>query len=211
MDLRLARIHYPITVLGPGRRIGIWFQGCSIRCSGCMSQDTWDATAGELMDTQVLCDLVLAARSDEHLDGVTISGGEPFQQPDALRELCSTLRRRWPEVDVLVYSGYPIGRLRRLHPDVLAVVDAVVAEPFMAGRPTDMPWRGSSNQALTVLSPQAEDRYAKPYDPTQTRLQVTVDEEGVWVTGIPRRGDLIRMSEALLGKGLVLEDVSWAT
>ncbi len=207
MDLRLARIHYPITVLGPGRRVGIWFQGCDIGCAGCMSRDTWDPTAGHLTDVKQVCDITLAARDDENLEGVTISGGEPFQQPEALHQLCSTLRHRWPDVDVLVYSGYSMSRLRRLHSDILDVVDAVVSEPFVAGRPTEAPWRGSSNQELAVLTPQARARYEAHQ--TSTRLQVTVDEEGVWVAGIPRRGDLDRMTSALQKRGLELQDVSW--
>ena len=41
MRMRLSRLHHPVTTLGPGRRAGIWFQGCTIRCPGCMSVDTW--------------------------------------------------------------------------------------------------------------------------------------------------------------------------
>jgi len=211
MDLRIARIHYPITVLGPGRRAGIWFQGCTIGCEGCMSRDTWDPGSGHSMDVGDVCDIVMAARSDEGLDGVTISGGEPFQQPQGLRSLCAELRRRWPDVDILAYSGYPLGRLRRAHPGILELLDALVAEPFIAGRPTEARWQGSSNQELTILSGQAEVQYATALDVPGSRLQVTVDEEGVRVVGIPRRGDLERMRRALLDRGLELQDVSWGT
>ena len=225
MDVTVARIQYPVTVLGPGRRVGVWFQGCTIGCAGCMSQDTWDPVGGERLTVGDLCDLVLAARADKALDGVTISGGEPFQQPGALLALCSELRLRWPDTDVLVYSGYPFRRLEERHADVLTLVDAVIAEPFVAGRPTERPWRGSANQTLHVLSPSVERRYAEAElasagDPGAAgalgaagapvaRLQVTVDEQAVWVTGIPRRGDLDRMRAALLDRGLLLDDVSW--
>lgn len=212
VDLRLSRVHYPITVLGPGRRIGIWFQGCTIGCPGCMSQDTWDPSMGEAIGTSELCDIVLAARTDEALDGVTISGGEPFQQADALHALCSELRRRWPHVDLLVYSGYPLARLRRLHVDVLELIDAVVAEPFMAARPTRLPWRGSANQELTLLSSAAQARYAEASSELHApRVQVAVDEEGLWIAGIPLRGDLVRMRDDLHRRGLELEEVSWTT
>lgn len=222
MDVNLARVHYPVTVLGPGRRVGVWFQGCTIGCAGCMSRDTWDAAAGERIAVGDLCDLMLAARADEGLDGVTISGGEPFQQPEALLALCAELRLRWPVADVLVYSGYSFRRLQERHADVLNLVDAVIAEPFVAGRPTERPWRGSGNQTLHVLSPSFEARYAEaeeaarasaaapgPPEAPVARLQVTVDEHAVWVTGIPRRGDLDRMRAALVDRGLVLGEVSW--
>jgi anaerobic ribonucleoside-triphosphate reductase activating protein len=210
VDLNLARIHYPVTVLGPGRRIGVWFQGCTIGCSGCMSRDTWDPDAGDSIDTSRLCQLILDAAAAERLDGVTLSGGEPFQQPVALRELLVALRDRWPAVDVLAYSGYPLARLQREHPGILRLLDAVIAEPFMRGRATDLPWRGSANQSLTLLSPAAVGRY-EDATASPRRLQVGADDESLWVVGIPRRGDLERMRRTLADKGLTLEGVSWTT
>jgi anaerobic ribonucleoside-triphosphate reductase activating protein len=211
MDLKIARFQYPITVLGPGRRVGIWFQGCTIGCSGCMSKDTWDSNAGEQIDVKFLCDLVVAAAKDENLDGITISGGEPFQQPEALLELCVELKRALPTADILVYSGLSMGILRRKHLAVLKVIDAVIAEPFVASRPTELPWQGSSNQRLELLSTRGKERYSNSASEHNARLQVSVDEEGVWVAGIPRRGDLDRMRTRLLEKGLNLEEVSWMT
>ena len=39
--IRLNKAHYPVTALGPGRRIGLWLQGCALACPGCISQDSW--------------------------------------------------------------------------------------------------------------------------------------------------------------------------
>ena len=52
--ISLSRLHFPVTTLGPGRRIGIWFQGCSIRCPGCISADTWAFRTAAAMVTDVL-------------------------------------------------------------------------------------------------------------------------------------------------------------
>jgi anaerobic ribonucleoside-triphosphate reductase activating protein len=98
-----------------------------------------------------------------------------------------------------------------MHSTILRLLDAIVAEPFVAGRPTEARWQGSSNQELTILSARGEVRYAIASDVPGSRLQITVDEEGVWVAGIPRRGDLERMRGALLARGLELQDVSWGT
>jgi anaerobic ribonucleoside-triphosphate reductase activating protein len=46
MKIAINKAHFPVTVLGPGRRIGIWTQGCRIHCKGCVSQDTWAADPG---------------------------------------------------------------------------------------------------------------------------------------------------------------------
>ena len=41
MALVVNRVHFPVTALGPGRRLGVWVQGCSIGCAGCLAHDTW--------------------------------------------------------------------------------------------------------------------------------------------------------------------------
>ncbi len=79
--LSLSRIHFPVTALGPGKRIGIWFQGCSLRCPGCISTDTW---ARVTENATVAAVLAASASFGETVEGVTISGGEPSEQPAAL-------------------------------------------------------------------------------------------------------------------------------
>jgi organic radical activating enzyme len=76
--LRVSRIHVPVTALGPGRRVGIWVQGCSIGCAGCMSQDTWDPAGGEPVPVSRI--LSWLAGLPGTVTGLTVSGGEPFQQ-----------------------------------------------------------------------------------------------------------------------------------
>ena len=114
--LQLNKAHWLVTVLGPGRRIGLWVQGCTIHCAGCVSQDTWPKDATK---TIAVRDLVAWCKrtAGDALDGVTISGGEPFEQPDGLRALLSGLRA-WREsahldFDILCYSGYPLATLER--------------------------------------------------------------------------------------------------
>src|SRR5687767_5823772 len=88
MKMALSRVHYPVTALGYGRRLGIWLQGCPLACPGCISRDTWVADERHdttLTETIAACDALVSGL----IDGVTISGGEPFQQPDALEGLLS--------------------------------------------------------------------------------------------------------------------------
>jgi anaerobic ribonucleoside-triphosphate reductase activating protein len=124
--LSLSKLHFPITALGPGRRIGIWVQGCSIRCAGCMSRDTWAFSEG---DEPVDALLNRMAPWLTEADGVTISGGEPFDQPHGLLTLLSALSERF-DGDVLVYSGYRFEVLEARHGDALALIDALISEPF---------------------------------------------------------------------------------
>ena len=90
--LSLSKLHFPITALGPGRRIGLWLQGCSIRCSGCMSRDTWEFS-DESHRVEVLLERVTPWLAEA--DGITISGGEPFDQPEGLLSFLVGLRERF--------------------------------------------------------------------------------------------------------------------
>ena len=88
--LALSRLHFPIMSLGYGRRIGIWTQGCAIGCKGCMSVDTWASRPANIPVDEIV------TRVDRWLaeaDGITLSGGEPFDQPEAIVALLSTVRQ----------------------------------------------------------------------------------------------------------------------
>ena len=71
----ISRIHFPVTTLGPGNRIGIWFQGCGIRCWGCVFEGYWAGTPANTTIAEVLS---ICTGFKKHTNGVTITGGEPF-------------------------------------------------------------------------------------------------------------------------------------
>src|ERR1044072_5271418 len=190
--LRVGRIHSPVTALGPGRRVGIWVQGCAIRCAGCVSLDTWDPGAGRSVSLDALAQIVDEAVLDG-CAGVTLSGGEPFDQAPAVRALIPALREAGRihrvRLAVLGYSGYAIRRRRRVHPLTLALLDGVVAGPFVDARPTDLALRGSANQELVVLSELGRERYGDLVDarPRKPPFQVAVSGRAITMIGIPRR------------------------
>ncbi len=197
----VSRLHFPVTTLGPGRRVGLWLQGCSIRCAGCISPDTWAPDRG---DTTVAAMIDALAGWASHADGLTISGGEPFDQPDALAELLRAWRGLSPS-DVLVFTGHPFEAVAPwldAHP---GLVDGVVAGPFRKDAPQTLALRGSDNQTLHLLSPAGRARfsaYARPADEADRRLDVMFDEDGgVWFAGIPARGDFDRLRGALRAAG----------
>ncbi len=205
--LRLSRLHWPVTVLGFGRRVGIWFQGCSIHCRDCCSRDTWDTLAGALSSAEEVIRWIKSLPIDE-IDGFTISGGEPFDQPDALMQLLAELRTvdGNSQRDILVYSGYPIRHLQSWHADIVEQVDVMISEPFVTNRKT-APLRGSDNQQILLMTSLARSRYASL--PTGKRMQVCFDGEQMWMIGIPERRDLDRIHERLRCAGITLNDPSW--
>jgi anaerobic ribonucleoside-triphosphate reductase activating protein len=225
MKIGINKAHFPVTVLGPGRRIGIWLQGCSIRCKGCVSQDTWECDPGKEMSVAQLMTWCRRVASPEkgisfgHTDffGVTISGGEPFDQPRALGALLDALRH-WREVagldfDILCYSGYPLTTLEKRHSRLLQKLDALIPEPYVDALPLTHLWRGSANQSLVILSERGRTRYAgfldAPVDTSAKRMQTMVDGERVWYVGIPERGDMAALEAACAGRGVRFNDVSW--
>lgn len=210
----LAKAHYPVTVLGPGRRAGIWTQGCTIGCAGCVAQETWAADPAAAVDVDVI--LGWLASLAGQVQGITISGGEPFQQPEALEELLRGIGhwRGDADIDILVYTGYTLSRLQRAAwaTRLLALCDAVVAGPYVQARNTGQRWRGSANQQIVALSRLGRQRYADhgaAAAGAQPEMQVSIEADRVYLIGIPRRGDMDALTARLRRSGLRSQDVSW--
>ncbi len=200
MILYLSRVHFPVTTLGPGNRIGIWFQGCSIQCPGCISVDTWSPRQGETtIDETVSVILNWHACAD----GVTISGGEPFDQPQALLVLLQRLRSFFDK-DILVYSGYEFARLEPLLDHFRGYIDAIITGPYRESHPQSLPLRGSDNQELHILTERGKKAFSEESLSSLSRksLDVMFDSDGViWLAGIPARGDFDRLTKRLAGDG----------
>lgn len=194
--LHLSRVHFPVTTLGPGNRIAVWFQGCSLRCPGCVSRDTWEHGTGEVSLDRVT-DLLRNWLSKA--DGLTVSGGEPFEQPAALMALLQWWKAH-SVGDALLYSGLPWEQLQTEHPPILALSDAIISDPYDCDAPQTLPLRGSDNQRLHLLTPLARQRYASLT--SSSALELCVDGDQVWLAGIPRRGDLPRLRQRLAELGI---------
>ena len=148
---------------------------------------------------------------------MTISGGEPFDQPAGLGALLRALdawrRGDGLDFDVLCYSGYPLRTLQRRHAALLRLVDAIVPEPYVDGLPLGGVWRGSANQPLVPLSDRGRARYDAYVDGAAgaggKRMQAAVEGGRVWMIGIPARGDMAAVEALCASRGLALTQVSW--
>ncbi|GAA2128690.1 4Fe-4S single cluster domain-containing protein [Actinomadura napierensis] len=209
--LRVSRIVHPVTVLGPGRRLVIWVQGCGLACAGCMSRDTWDPAGGTGLPVTALaaaCRGLLVRGAD----GVTVSGGEPLDQAPALAALLAALRPALRHaVDILVYTGYETDEALRIGAAVLRHADAVITGRYDAARPTRLVWRGSANQSLLPLTGLGRRRYAEHLDreADPAPLEIFPDGDGLQVVGVPQRGDLRRLETGLAREGAPPRTVSW--
>lgn len=175
--------------------------------------DTWyrdDSHKIPVAQLLAWCKSVSAGR----LDGVTISGGEPFEQPEALLALLRGLtdwRNLLPQpFDILCYSGLSYHVLKNDFANLLRFVDAIIPEPFQEGAPTDKPWHGSANQSLLVLSEFGKTRNWKVEEYLGGKsMQFGVDGDKIWFIGIPGPGDMGRLRQRLLEQGIELSSCSW--
>lgn len=199
--IALSRVHYPVTTLGPGRRLAVWFQGCSIRCPGCVSMDTWAPQPADATVEQLLA----GSSAVREADGLTVTGGEPFDQPEALLALL----RGWRGLnggDVLVFSGHLLEALAPRLPTFEGLVDCLVADPFRASAGQTLALRGSDNQRLVCLTTLGRDRFARferPLAAGDRALDVLFDDATgeVFMAGIPRPGDMRRLAAVLGAHG----------
>lgn len=100
----IARILYPVKVLGPGNRIGIWFAGCHHKCKGCSNPELWKADEKYFVTIEQVEKLIRTVAVGHEIDGFTITGGDPMEQADELTNLLT----RVADIshDVILYTGY---------------------------------------------------------------------------------------------------------
>ncbi len=202
MEIRLAHLEITSGVNGPGRRLTLWVQGCPRRCPGCFNPAMTRPDGGEAVPVE---DLAARALGLGPWDGITLSGGEPFDQAAGLAELLDLLgERRGAAPEVIAFTGYTVEELRRGSPEQTALlgrVDLLVDGPFRADLPTDRPLRGSGNQRLVALTPRGADLARRVEAERHRSFLVSIAPDGqVILSGFPPPG-LARDLAARLGSG----------
>ena len=173
---------------GPGKRNVVWLQGCTLRCPGCFNPLTHDSSAGKTITTEKL----FTELTTVPCDGVTISGGEPFQQPEALLELLKLIREQ-SSLPVLLFSGYSYTELTDdpACSVCLPLIDALICGPYRQDLPPAYErFCSSSNQELILLS----DRYKKEDFGNLPLSEYIIDGEGNSVLS-----GIVPLHEALRG------------
>jgi len=133
---------------GPGARFVVWMQGCTLGCAGCFNPATHDTHGGRDVAVGELVDEMRAAR----VDGLTLSGGEPLQQPEAAAELLAAARALG--LSTLAFSGYTLDEIRALPAGerVLAHLDVLVDGRYVARERLGTGLRGSANQRIYLMT-----------------------------------------------------------
>ncbi len=165
---------------GPGLRSVIWFQGCTLGCPGCFNPDTHADQPRISLGADDLVTRLLGL--GEAVQGVSLTGGEPFEQPEGLYALVSALRNR-TELSLLIFSGHSRGEILRmpLGEEILLRTDVLIAGRYLQRRHLGRRLLGSSNQKIHLLS----GRYSLRDFDTLPELEVQIDGRGgVVITGV---------------------------
>ena len=186
-------IHYPLYTLGPGERVGVWFQGCDFKCSECIATHTWKQTEEKSMHIESLIEQLKSIS----LKKLTISGGEPFNQPEALLKLVKSIRYKFD--DIMLYSGYKYSYLQENFPEILDLMDVLIDGQFVKTLPTDKIYKGSNNQKIFLFNRDLVDTYSEYILQTKQKLQIVQKEKETYVLGIPKSTDTQSVKEILLG------------
>lgn len=147
MVVRLAADIQPDSILdGSGIRTVIWFQGCLHNCKGCQNPETHDMNGGMVVDID---EIKMKLKNLKYQSGITLSGGDPFFQPEAALEIAKFAKSIG--LNVWAYTGFTYEALLsdKSRLDLLKYVDVLVDGKFMMDKKSlNCKFRGSTNQRL---------------------------------------------------------------
>lgn len=188
--MNIARILYPVRVLGPGERIGIWVVGCHRACPGCSNPELWKQQPQYEISILELMGVIKRIASQHPVDGFTILGGEPMNQSEDLAALMDKLQEI--SRDILIYTGYTLGDLKSSKDPsvykVLAQTTVLIDGAYIEDLNDNSLLRGSSNQKIHILNAEFESRYRDYLRSTSNQIQNFTTSDGIVSVGIHRAG-----------------------
>lgn len=140
---------------GPGVRVSLFVSGCRHHCKNCFNKEAWDFDYGEPM-TEDIEEEILNACKAEHITGLSLLGGEPFEKENrgGLISLVRKFRERYPDKNVWCYTGFLLDNelLKSGESDIkelLSLIDVLVDGRFVDElKSASLLFRGSSNQRI---------------------------------------------------------------
>ena len=158
----IGRLLSPVHSLGPGERVCLWTQGCKKKCIGCISPEL-QSPKGTNISNSDLAQLIIKVAKKCDCSGLTVSGGDPFEQPEDLLELLRLTRDTFS--DIMVYTGYTLveimdGYAGDFGKECLKYIDVLIDGRYE--KVLNFPecvLRGSSNQIIHFLNEEKRDMF----------------------------------------------------
>lgn len=151
--MRVAGIIPESLVDGPGLRLTVFVQGCPHQCKDCHNPETWNPNDGKDMTVKDL--LKIIKKKATQIQGLTLSGGEPFLQAEELAVLAREAKKLG--LDIVTYTGFRYEDLLAAglpgSQELLEVTDILIDGPFeVEHKDLGLAFRGSSNQRMIDLA-----------------------------------------------------------
>lgn len=186
MKVRVHKILKSTKVEGPGTRYCIWFQGCSRHCKGCWAKATWAHDGGEEFDTEEILSDILATKG---IEGITFLGGEPFEQPEALKFLARGAKEAG--LSVLCFTG---GKIEDIEDrEILNYIDLLIDGEYREEEQDfSRPWVGSRNQRYHFLTDRYDEKIFTDY---KNKIEINIQKNGlIFINGM---GDFEKFTKNL--------------
>ena len=168
-------------VLGPYKRFIVWVQGCKRRCKGCIAKDSWALDGGELVEVDTIVQQILR---QENIEGITISGGEPFLQQDALCELIRKVREH-KDIGVIIYTGMKYSEIENTA--LAHSADLIIDGEYVEELNDNKSLRGSSNQNALCLTERYNDIVSEYYGINGRKIELILADGVTKMIGIPSK------------------------
>lgn len=179
-SFNIAHIEPSSQIYGPGKRLVVWLQGCTLACKGCWNTAMWPHKKNQLIDRQNLLETILDA---DDIEGITLLGGEPLQQVDNVIWLLEQMSKT--SLTIMLYTGYEMSEIMSdcKRSEAVKRVDILISGRYIESqRNTNLLWRGSGNQQITHIS----DRYQKVELSDCNQVEINIDHLGaVTMLGYP--------------------------
>lgn len=200
MNWQLNKILYPVYNLGEGKRIGIWVQGCNLGCKGCVNKALWNSNGGKSISVVDVFNWVASIQND--FDGITVSGGEPFQQYEQLISFLHLVKKK-TNLTVHCFSGYYLNELEENFPDKLFLkyIDYLVDGRYIKEQHENTNVKGSENQSVFRIIDEVPVQQKKTSASKKWSLNISNDDR-IYMTGVPKKNELKDLCNELAEVGI---------
>ena len=166
-------------VNGPGLRFVLWTQGCSKGCKNCFNPETWSFEKYKSLTPLEIFELI----KNSNVSGVTITGGDPLEQPEELLELLVLLEGLNLSNGIILFTGYTIDEINKdfLLRKSLNYIDVLIDGRFEKDQRISSSLRGSENQNIIYFSSKIKEEELN----IDQEVEVGILDNEMYVTGFP--------------------------
>ena len=159
---------------GVGVRVSLFVSGCRHRCKNCFNKEAWDFDFGEKFTDETM-EEIMSALDKDFISGLTILGGEPFENENlgGVLSVVKECRKRFPQKNIWCYTGYQLEELLTpgAHPhceateEMLSCIDILIDGRFMPEeKDISLQFRGSRNQRVIDMNRTRQSGKITPWD-----------------------------------------------